>query len=160
MAEKAPAKIRKFKIEDINKILEIEEQAFPKTAYSKGTILEIEEQAFPKTAYSKGTFLSYANSFPDNFIVIEAGKDIVGYIIFDISGHIHSTAVKSTYRRKGFGKMLFMHASKCAKKRLWLEVRSKNSGAIKFYKRLGMKIIGKIPDYYRGDDALIMALSQ
>ena len=142
MAEKAPARIRKFKIEDINKIL------------------EIEEQAFPKTAYSKGTFLSYANSFPDNFIVIETGKDIVGYIIFDISGHIHSTAVKSTYRRKGFGKMLFMHASKCAKKRLWLEVRSKNSGAIKFYKRLGMKIIGKIPDYYMSDDALIMALSQ
>jgi len=142
MAEKAPARIRKFKIEDINKIL------------------EIEEEAFPKTAYSKETFLSYANSSPDNFIVIEAGKDIVGYIIFDISGHIHSTAVKPTYRRKGFGKMLFMHASKCAKKRLWLEVRSKNSGAIKFYKRLGMKIIGKIPDYYRGDDALIMALSQ
>jgi len=142
MAEKAPVKIRKFKIEDINKIL------------------EIEVEAFPKTAYSKETFLSYASSSPDNFIVIEAGKDIVGYIIFDISGHIHSTAVKPTYRRKGFGKMLFMHASKCAKKRLWLEVRSKNSGAIKFYKRLGMKIIGKIPDYYRSDDALIMALSQ
>jgi len=49
-----------------------------------------------------------------------------------------------------------MHALKCAKKGLWLEVRSRNRGAIEFYKRLGMKIVGKIPKYYRGDDALIM----
>ncbi len=142
MTEKALANIRKFKIEDINKIL------------------EIEEQAFPKTAYSKEIFLNYASSFPDNFIVIETGTDIAGYIIFDKSGHIHSTAVKTTYRRKGFGKMLFMHALKCAKKKLWLEVRSKNSTAIKFYKRLGMKIIGKIPNYYESDDAMIMVLGQ
>ncbi|MBW1741554.1 MAG: ribosomal protein S18-alanine N-acetyltransferase [Deltaproteobacteria bacterium] len=142
MAEKVLAKIRKFKIEDINKIL------------------EIEEQSFPKTAYPKETFLNYANSFTDNFVVIETGKDIAGYIIFDMDGHIRSAAIKSAYRRKGFGKMLFMHALKCAKKRLWLEVRSKNSAAIEFYKKLGMKIIGKIPNYYECDDALIMVLSQ
>ncbi|MBW1855717.1 MAG: GNAT family N-acetyltransferase, partial [Deltaproteobacteria bacterium] len=59
-------------------------------------------------------------------------------------------------RRKGFGKMLFMHASRCARKGLWLEVRLRNRGAIEFYKRLGMRIVGKIPKYYRNDDALIM----
>ncbi|UCF73309.1 MAG: GNAT family N-acetyltransferase [Deltaproteobacteria bacterium] len=142
MAEKVFSKIRKFKREDINKIL------------------EIEEQAFPKSAYSKETLLNYAYSFPDGFIVIEAGTEIVGYIIFDMSGHIHSTAIRRTYRRKGFGKMLFMHALECTKKRLWLEVRSKNSAAIKFYKRLGMKIVGRVPNYYGGDDALIMVLGQ
>jgi ribosomal-protein-alanine N-acetyltransferase len=142
MAEKVLSKIRKFKREDINKIL------------------EIEEQAFPKSAYSRETLLNYANSFPDSFIVIEAGTEIVGYIIFDMSGHIHSTAIRRTYRRKGFGKMLFMHALECTKKRLWLEVRSKNSAAIKFYKRLGMKIVGRVPNYYGGDDALIMVLGQ
>jgi len=77
-----------------------------------------------------------------------------------MSGHIHSTAVKPDYRRKGFGKMLFMHALKCAKERLWLEVRSKNTAAIRFYERLGMKIVGKIPNYYDEDDALIMVLSR
>ena len=142
MAEKPLAKIRRFKLEDINKIL------------------EIEEQAFPKSAYSRETFLVYANSFPDSFIVIETGADIVGYIIFDTSGHIHSTAVKPPYRRKGFGKMLFTHALECTKKRLWLEVRSKNSGAIRFYKGLGMRIIRRIPYYYGTDDALVMVLSQ
>jgi ribosomal-protein-alanine N-acetyltransferase len=87
---------------------------------------------------------------------VESNKEIVGYIIFDLTGHIHSTVVKKSYRRKGFGKMLFMHALRCSKKGLWLEVRSRNRGAIEFYKRLGMKIVGKIPKYYRDDDALIM----
>lgn len=142
MAEEALAKIREFKIRDINKIL------------------EIEEQAFPKTGYTKETFLNYAKSLPDNFIVLEADKDIIGYIIFDMSGHIHSTAVKTKYRRKGFAKMLFVHALKSVKQRLWLEVRSKNTGAIKFYKKLGMNITGKIPNYYGSDDALTMVLSR
>ena len=142
MAEEALTKIRKFEIEDIDEILEIEEQAFPKTAYSKETIL------------------GYAKGFPDNFVVLERDREIVGYIIFDMSGHIHSTAVKHTHRGKGFGKMLFTHAMKCAKKRVWLEVRSRNSTAIRFYKRLGMEIVEKIPDYYGSDDALIMVLSK
>ena len=141
MDEKPLATIRKFKHEDINQIT------------------KIEEQAFPKTAYSKQTFLNYGNSFPDTFIVVETEDDIVGYIIFDRGGHIHSTAVKRTYRMKGFGRMLFMHAVKYARKRLWLEVRSKNSGAIAFYKSLGMKITGKIPNYYGSDDAMIMEMS-
>jgi ribosomal-protein-alanine N-acetyltransferase len=142
MDKKPLATIRKFKTGDINEIL------------------EIEEQAFPKTAYPKETFLHYANSFPDTFIVIEAGNDIIGYIIFDRGGHIHSTAVKRSYRRKDFGEMLFMHAVECVGKTLWLEVRSKNSGAIAFYKSLDMKITGKIPNYYGSDDALIMEMSQ
>jgi ribosomal-protein-alanine N-acetyltransferase len=142
MAEEGPAKIRKFKREDIHKIL------------------EIEEEAFPKTAYPKETFLYYANRVPEHFMILETGDDIGGYIIFDIDGHIHSTAVKPVHRRKGFGKMLFLHALEAAKKRLWLEVRSKNKGAIAFYKSLGMRITGKVTNYYGDDDALIMALSE
>jgi ribosomal-protein-alanine acetyltransferase len=141
MDERKLAIIRKFKIDDINKIL------------------EIEAQAFPKTAYSREVFLKYAEDFPDSFVIAEMGRDIVGYIIFDVGGHIHSTAVKRIYRRKGFGKMLFTHALKCAKRGLWLEVRSKNSAAITFYKKLGMRIVGSIPNYYETDDALIMAFS-
>ena len=139
MAEKPLPRIRKFVIGDINKIL------------------EIEEQAFPKTPYTKETFLNYANRLPNSFIVVESGKDIVGYIIFDTSGHVHSTAVKTGYRKKGFGKKLFAHALVCVEKKLWLEVRSKNRAAIEFYKKMGMKMIEKIPNYYGNDDALIMA---
>jgi ribosomal-protein-alanine acetyltransferase len=142
MPGRAIARIRKFHTEDMHKIL------------------EIEAQAFPKTAYSKEMFLEYAKGFPDGFLVIEASEDIVGYIIFDMSGHIHSTAVKHTHRRKGFGKMLFLHALKCANTRLWLEVRSKNHNAVEFYKKLGMRTVGMIPNYYETDDALIMVSGQ
>ncbi len=90
---------------------------------------------------------------------MESGKDIVGYIIFDMSGHVHSTAVKTGDRKKGFGKQLFAYALMYVEKKLWLEVRSKNREAIKFYKRMGMKIINIIPGYYGNDDALIMVLN-
>jgi ribosomal-protein-alanine N-acetyltransferase len=142
MVENTPPKIRKFKSDDIHRLL------------------EIEKEAFPKTAYSKETFLYYAKIFPDSFVVLEKGKDIAGYMIFDGEGHIHSTAIKPEYRRKGFGATLFRHALKWAEKRLWLEVRSKNSAAIAFYKRMGMRVTGKIVKYYGNDDALIMTLSK
>jgi ribosomal-protein-alanine N-acetyltransferase len=141
MAEEPSFRIRKFVPGDINQII------------------EIEERAFPKTPYTKKIFLNYATRLPDGFIVVESGNVIVGYIIFDRSGHIHSTAVKIEYRKKGFGEKLFAHALMRVKKNLWLEVRSKNRAAIAFYKKMGMKIVDINTDYYGDDDALIMVLN-
>jgi len=123
-------------------------------------ILEIEAQAFPKTPYSKRTFFRYASAFPDGFLVLETNKGIAGYIIIDTGGHIHSTAVKPEFRRKGFGTKLFTRAVAGSQKRPWLEVRSRNSIAIAFYKAMGMNLVGKIPGYYGDDDALILVLDQ
>ena len=64
--------------------------------------------------------------------------------------------IKEEHRNKGFGKILVMHALEHARSKIWLEVRTKNQGAIIFYKGLGMKPVGKIPGYYGNDDALIM----
>lgn len=139
--ENGSFKLRTFKIEDIDKIL------------------DIEEQAFPKTAYPKEDFLKFAHNLPEGFVVIENGQDIAGYIIFDMNGHILSMAVKHQFRRKGLGTALFMHALQCVGKRLQLEVRSKNVGAVWFYSKLGMRIAGKIPNYYGNDDALVMVLN-
>jgi len=139
---KPPFKIRTYSMEDIN------------------LILEIEQQAFPKTAYPKEAFLSYADRFPDHFVVIEWGEDILGYMIFDPDDHIHSMAVKPTHRRQGLGTMLFMHAARCAKKSLCLEVRSENRGAIAFYRCMGMEVTGRIQGYYGDDDALIMVFDK
>jgi len=142
MPEKNTVKIREFKRGDIH------------------AILEIEAQAFPKTAYSRGTFLKYARAFPEGFFVLETNEDIAGYIIIDPDGHIHSTAVKPAFRRKGFGTKLFTRAVAGSQKRPWLEVRSRNGGAIAFYKTMGMNLLGKVPGYYGEDDALILFLDQ
>ena len=133
--------LRKFRTEDIHQIM------------------EIEKEAFPKTPYSEEILLTYAKYYPDSFVVAQTGEGIVGYIIFDREGHIHSTAVKPLYRNRGFGKTLFWHAVRSSKKRLWLEVRSKNHDAIAFYKKMGMKATGKICNYYGNDDALVMEMT-
>ena len=121
-------------------------------------ILRIEEQASPKTAYSRSAFLHYKRVCPEGFYVIGCGEEVVGYIIYDGGGHLHSMALRPEWRRKGLGTMLFRHAQKQIKKGLWLEVRWKNTGAQTFYKRMGMEIMGRVPGYYGDDDALLMQL--
>ena len=140
VAEIAPCTIRSFLIEDLKQILEIEREAFPKTGYPKEVIL------------------NYAKRLPGGFVVVETGEQIVGYMIFDQTGHVYSAAVRPSHRRRGFGRRLFLHASEQSLGKLWLEVRSKNTGAIDFYRRIGMRIVGRVREYYHGDDALIMIL--
>jgi len=79
-------------------------------------------------------------------------------MIFDQTGHVYSAAVRPSHRKKGFGRKLFLRASEQSYGKLWLEVRSKNTGAIGFYQRIGMRIVGRVEGYYHGDDALIMIL--
>ncbi len=140
VAETPPCTIRPFLIEDLKQILEIEREAFPKTGYPKEVIL------------------NYAKRLPGGFIVVGTGEQIVGYMIFDQTGHVYSAAVRPSHRRRGFGRKLFLHASEQSLGKLWLEVRSKNTGAIGFYQRIGMRIVGRVQGYYHGDDALIMIL--
>jgi ribosomal-protein-alanine N-acetyltransferase len=139
-AETAAIRIRPFSLEDLKQILEIEREAFPKTGYPKDVIL------------------NYAKRLPDGFIVVETCEQVVGYMIFDQTGHVYSAAVRPSHRRRGFGRKLFLHASEQSYGKLWLEVRSKNTGAIGFYQRIGMRIVGRVEGYYHGDDALIMIL--
>jgi ribosomal-protein-alanine N-acetyltransferase len=140
VAETTPCTIRPFSLGDLKQILEIERKAFPKTGYPKEVIL------------------NYAKRLPEGFIVAETGEQIVGYMIFDQTGHVYSTAVRPSHRRKGVGRKLFLYASERSFGKLWLEVRSKNTGAIDFYQRIGMRTVGKVQGYYHGDDALIMIL--
>ena len=121
--------------------------------------MDIEKLAFPKSAYPKALLLDYAKKYPGGFIVLETAGEVAGYLIYDErEGHIFSMAVKPSHRRKGIGKEMFLHARRHGKRKLWLEVRSKNAEAIRFYQSLGMRIRGRIPGYYETDDAFIMVL--
>jgi ribosomal-protein-alanine N-acetyltransferase len=142
MVSQEPVRIREFEASDIQEIMVIE-------AFSA-----------PKTSLPREMFFYYVRRYPDTFLVVESGETVAGYIVFDFSGHILSMVVKPEYRRKGFGKRLVMFAMDYLRSNLWLEVRSKNHGAVNFYKKLGMKTIGTVPNYYGNDDALIMALSK
>jgi ribosomal-protein-alanine N-acetyltransferase len=142
METRFPVKIRKFKREDVDEIL------------------DIEQEAFPKTPYPKEVFLHYAKTLPNGFVVIGRGQGIDGYVVFHEEGHILSMAVRAGQRRKGLGRRLFAHTLERLQNRPWLEVRSKNRGAIAFYKKMEMKAVGRRPGYYGDDDAVIMALAE
>ncbi len=126
-------------------------------------ILEIERHAFPKSPYDRGTFVSLQWLYPDSFLVyvqIDSDRkesEIVGYIVFSRDGHIISIAVDPLWRRKGVGRALVETIFQDSRiRKVWAEVRTSNTGAQAFYRRLGFEVIGRAPNYYGDEDALII----
>lgn len=84
---------------------------------------------------------------------------LVGFIHIILTSNeadIINIVVDDYYRKKGIGSKLIDY---CLKKHdlkaLNLEVKENNS-AVDFYKKLGFKIVRKIPKYYHDQDALFM----
>jgi len=126
-------------------------------------ILEIERQAFPKSPYDLATFLNLYWLYPETFWVYverthgwEKGP-ILGYIVFARDGHIISIAVDPARRRNGIGKMLLERAINHPRiKKVRAEVRVSNKGAQSFYEEMGFRVAGVISNYYGDEDALIV----
>jgi len=126
-------------------------------------ILQIESQSFPKSPYDWTTFLSLHHFYPKTFLVClntnhrQKEEKILGYIIFSEDGHIISIAVHPQYRKKKIGTQLVQRALKASRsKKVWAEVRRSNQGAQTFYFKMGFRITNMVPNYYGSEDALIM----
>ncbi len=126
-------------------------------------ILEIEGEAFPKSPYDSATFLNLLWLYPETFWVFDRrtrgwGKGkVLGYIVFSRDGHIISIAVAIESRRKGIGKSLLDRVIEYpGVKRIWAEVRMSNAGAQAFYKKMGFRVLKTIPNYYGDEDALVV----
>jgi ribosomal-protein-alanine N-acetyltransferase len=125
-------------------------------------ILDIERQSFPKSPYDWATFVHLRWLHPETFLVFaerDAQKEekVLGYIIFSWDGHLISMAVDPAYRRKGIGRRLLETAFTLLRCRsMRAEVRRSNLGAQAFYETMGFRRVGAIPNYYGNEDALIM----
>lgn len=137
--------IRPFSISDLDRILQIEKESFPKSPYDWATFVNL-HFLHPET------FWVYVNPTRDR----EEGQ-VFGYIIFSKDGHIISIAVHAQHRRKGIGNDLLQSAMNTPHlKRVWAEVRRSNEGAQAFYFHMGFQIVGVVPNYYGNEDALIV----
>ncbi len=137
--------IRTFSLDDLNRILEIEHQSFPKSPYDWATFLQL-YALYPET------FLVYIEASPKT-----KREEILGYIVFSKDGHIISIAIDPKHRRRGIGKKLVEEVLKSPRiKRVWAEVRRSNYGAQSFYLRMGFQIIGEVSNYYGNEDALVV----
>jgi len=125
------------------------------------SILQIESQSFPKSPYDWTTFLHLHMLHPHTFLVCcnadRVGEEILGYIIFSQDGHIISIAVHPRHRRKGIGARLLRKVMDTPHlQKVWAEVRRSNVGAQSFYSKLEFQMVGLILNYYGNEDALIV----
>jgi [ribosomal protein S18]-alanine N-acetyltransferase len=126
-------------------------------------LLDIEHQAFPKSPYDWATFLNLQWIYPQSFLVYverkvtEREEQLWGYVVFSLDGHIISLAVHPEKRRKGIGRQLLRSVTHYPQiKKIWAEVRVSNQGAQMFYQRMGFETLGRLPNYYGDEDALII----
>jgi ribosomal-protein-alanine N-acetyltransferase len=151
-------RIRRFKPSDLDGVIRINRECLPEN-------------------YTTLFFMNLYKRFPETFIVAEANKEIIGYIMCRIEtglpsfkllgisrkGHVISIAVLPEHHRKGVGYKLIQEATQAMvnykAKECYLEVRESNLPAIRLYKKLGFEIARSIRNYYAdGEDAFVMAI--
>ena len=139
-------------------------------------VMEINLKTLPEH-YSDYFYESLLAELPEAFLVAEAEKKLVGYIMCKIEygfsnfkklgfvkkGHVVSVAVLPDYRQKGIGRALVEEAISGVKLKksdeLYLEVRCSNNEAIRLYEKLGFIIKQRLKAYYRdGEDAYLMTI--
>lgn len=137
--------IRNFRPTDLSRVYDIEKRSF-------------------KDPYHVLFLINLYDLYPEGFFVAEKNGVVVGYIIsrkIGGSGHILAIAVAPEHRRMGIGKALMervvQHFLANNVKRIWLEVRASNKGAIIFYKKIGFHVVKTVRRYYADkEDAVVL----
>jgi ribosomal-protein-alanine N-acetyltransferase len=137
-----------------------------------GEILEIEKVSFPDP-WSKNGFLYHYRTSPDGFMVAEERGKVIGYAVAKIEiafkvrslrisrrCHLANLAVEPGHRGRGVGSRLLREVIRYAESRgageVYLEVRSRNRAARRFYEKRGFSEEKYKKGYYSNDDAVIM----
>lgn len=150
--------IRKAKLEDVIKIVRIENYCFTEP-WDPEIFLGIVSSGGKMPVGSRIVSMD----------IIEQDCKLVGYIVWAmdqtlLEGRILNIAVEENHRRDGIGKDLLQHLIKLMKskgiKRCMLEVRASNLPAISLYDSFGMRPVDRVYGYYSNhEDALIYQLN-
>ncbi len=141
--------IRRLVLEDVDRIYEIEELAYP----------------FP---WTRGLFVDCLQA-GYTFFGLQTGKNLAGYTIFNWAAgeaHLLNLCIHPSWQHRGYGSLLLEyainHVVRQGNKAMFLEVRKSNSRAAKLYQNRGFKVIGNRRSYYQAgegrEDAIVMRL--
>ncbi|MDD3591675.1 MAG: GNAT family N-acetyltransferase [Sulfurovum sp.] len=127
-------------------------------------LLEIEEQAFDANSYplSKRNFLYHIGK--KHILIVRIDSRVVGYLLFFTykkSWRIYSIAVAEEFRRKGLGRSLISYLREYAAGKagyLLLEVKADNIRALHLYALLGFSPLKILKNYYPDGDGVKMVL--
>jgi len=141
--------IRRLYLEDVDRIHQIEELAYP----------------FP---WSRNLFVDCLRAGYALF-GLQIGKDLVGYTIFNWAAseaHLLNLCIHPDWQHRGYGSLLLEyainHVARQDNEAIYLEVRISNTRAAKLYKNRGFRVIGSRRSYYQAgegrEDAIVMRL--
>jgi ribosomal-protein-alanine N-acetyltransferase len=147
--ERLMARVRKFELADLDRVL------------------EIEQASFGQDAWDQKLFLAYHRKFADLFLIAAVGRRIAGYIITCAgfrNAELASIAVDRRHRRHGVGQAMLDHTlAKLRESRIktwWLMVSVDNHAGIHFYNKYGFERTKRVRRYYgAGRDAWRMRYS-
>jgi ribosomal-protein-alanine N-acetyltransferase len=100
-------------------------------------------------------------------LIAAVGSEPVGFAVARVAADEADLLLIGTrpeYRCAGHGRALLEHMLTALKRggatQVFLEVAEPNAGALRFYRGLGFRDVGRRPDYFRGEstvDALVLA---
>ena len=132
-------------------------------------ILEIEAASFGADAYDRNLFAEYTRKCGDLFLVAEWGNKVCAYSIAVLSprgpgkrAELVSIAVDPGFLSKGAASALMDSSLRRLRRRgvtrLGLMVNVMNFRALGFYKKYGFRKLRRVPRYYEdGTDGISMA---
>ena len=143
----APHTVRRLRLADLNRIM------------------EIERASFGDEAYDRNLFAEFFRTCGELFLVVERRRKVSGYIVTCIRGEqaeLVSVAVDPAARGRGAASALMESTLRRLRRRgiarIGLVVKVTNRQALAFYERYGFERVGKAPRYYEdGADGWRMA---
>ncbi|MBZ0273953.1 ribosomal protein S18-alanine N-acetyltransferase [bacterium] len=127
-------------------------------------VMAIEEAAFPGP-WSRQTMSKQFENLFSLFLVAECPQGICGFALWWLivdEMHLLKIAVDERYRRQGVGAELLAQGERSGRRRgarfEYLEVRTTNEAAIRFYEKFGFARVGTRRGYYAetGEDAYVL----
>lgn len=127
------------------------------TEHDLPSLVRLEEVAFETDRFTKNQLDYLLTESRATTFVLENKSSVAGAacVLWRMShqgARLYNIAIDPAYQGRGFGMILLRECELEAVRRgcdkMTLEVRADNEGAIKFYEKLGYKILHSIPDYY------------